>query len=131
MAERLFEDLNNLLKMIEEEPKPSSPPPAALEAPQPQDLESAAKRLKDQLAAIQEIVTTAEKTAPLKRFIWLAWGAVQSLASDIDGIEEELRKKGKEIGKDTTAAVKVIADLKKLMEPLTDAIDSLNTISKG
>lgn len=132
---RLLAELADLEKVSSEPeraPEPVQTPPLPVTPVEPAaDLETAARRLKEQLPAIQEIVTTADKTAPLKRFIWLGWGAVQSLVSNLDGVEEEIKKKGAEIGKDTTMAVQVLSDLRKLIEPLQDAIDSLNTVSKG
>lgn len=131
-TETLLEELDGLSLMVEEITKPAAPkePDPEPVVEQSADLEAIAQRIKEQLPAIEEILATAEKTAPLKRFVWLAWGAIQSLVSNLDGIADEVKKKGAEVGKDTAAAVAAVEDLKKALQPVQDAVDHLNSISK-
>lgn len=131
----LMEELDGLTAMVEQA-SVEKPTPAAPESDQAAvqhaeaDLTTIEKRLKDELSAIEEIIATAEKATPLKRLIWLSWGSVQSLQTCLEGIATELEKQGRSLEKDPTAAVRAVEDLKRVLHPVVDAIDHLNSISK-
>lgn len=128
-TEELLEELQGLAKLVEDMKSPPKPTPVVVEQVST-DLESAARRIKEMLSAVEEILVSAEETAPFRRFVWLGWGAVQSLVSSLDGAVEEIQRHGKAFEKDVTGAVQVVEDLKRLLAPVREALDRLSSISK-
>lgn len=131
----LMDELNGLTALVEEVTfKPAVEPVAPTPEPVQHaeaDLNTIGKRLKDELSAIEEIIATSDKSTPLKRFIWLAWGSIQSLQTNLEGVASEVEKQGRALQKDPTAAVRTIEDLKRVLHPVADAVDHLNSISKA